>query len=76
MTANSRFLQFSSSLSDFADGHCEDLKVPKMSFTYLSPLKDPKTLVSICCAYLLLNPSTVSILTPVHAARVVIPLAL
>jgi hypothetical protein len=59
-----------------ADGLCEYLKVPKMSLTYLSHLKDPKTLVSICGAYLLLNPSTVSILTSVYAARVVIPLAL
>jgi len=59
-----------------ADRFCEYLKVPKMSLTYLSPLKDPKTVVSICGAYLLLNPSTVSIPRTVHAARVVIPLAL
>lgn len=58
------------------DGHCKYLKVPKISLTYLSPLKDPKTLVSVCGVYLLLYPSIVSILTPVHAARVVIPLAL
>jgi hypothetical protein len=59
-----------------ADRLCEHLKAPKMSLTYLSQLKDPKTVVSICGAYLLLNLSTVPILTPVHAARVVIPLAL
>ena len=59
-----------------AERLCKHMRVPKMSVTYLSPLRSPKTVGSICGAYLLLNPSTVSNLTSVHDESFLIPLAL
>jgi len=59
-----------------ADRLCDYLKIPKLSLTYLSPLKDPQNSGEHLWCLPLAELSAVLILTPIHAARVVIPLAL